>query len=105
MRDNEFSHTETTQFLLDLAMIAKRRQRQPRVGDEVIIVIGLQISDSDCRQIPAGRRAGVVVPDRQSTDTAQRTVARYDEHIVWTALERSRTAEMTHATRCAVVAH
>ena len=63
-------------------MVAKCRQCQPRVSDEVTAVVGLQVSDADSRQVPAGRGAGVVVPDRQTTDAAQRPVTSDDEHIM-----------------------
>ena len=49
-------------FFLDVGVIAERGQGEPRVGDKVTTVIGRQVSHTHSRQVPAGRRAGVVVP-------------------------------------------
>ena len=70
----------------------------------MIAVVGLQVSDGNSRQIPTGRRACIVVPDRQSADAAERAVAGYDEHVTRTALERAGTTEMAYTRRRSVFA-
>jgi len=93
------------QFFLDLAVITERGQRQPRVSKEVTAVVGLQVSHSNAWQMPAGRLAGVVVPDSQSSDVAQWTVTGNDEDIVWAALERPGIVEMTYTNGRPVFAY